>query len=104
MICATGEVFVKCDKYGWPEMTWERRQLWYGHLMERTSDEALVRILLTVEPREGRHEKAPWAFDYDGYVYEEYQHIEVLARQRGFGTGTVILRVDDSWWDKKPLE
>lgn len=101
MICATGEAFVKCDKDGWPEMTWERRQLWYGHLMERTSDEALARILLTVEPREGRHEKAPWAFDYDGHVYEEYHHIEILARQRGFGTGTVILRVDDPWWDNK---
>lgn len=104
MICEKGEVFVKCDKDGWPEMTWERRQLWYQDFMERTSDEALVRLLLTVPVREGLHEKAPWAFNVDGYVYEEYLHIDILARQRGYGSGTKILRVDDPWWDRKALK
>lgn len=104
MIFKKGEGFVQRDKDGWPKMTWERRQLWYGGLMKRTSDEALVRLLLTVPVREGLHEKAPWAFDVEGYVYEEYLHIDIMARERGYGTGTIIVRVDDPCWDRKALK
>lgn len=69
--------------------------------MKRTSDEALIRLMLTVRVREGLHEKAPWAFNVDGYVYEEYLHIDIMARGRGYGTVTERIPVDDKWWDRK---
>jgi ribosomal protein L3 len=87
---------VECDEDGWPEMTMARRQLWFGHCIKKTSDEALVRVML--DPRiksRDRHDEAPWAFKVDGDVYEEYEYIDALARNRGYGSSTRIERVDN---------
>ena len=73
----------------------ERRKLWFGRRMKNTSDEALVRILLDPEMNMfDRHESAPWAFKRNGDVFEEYEYVAALARNRGFETSTPIERVD----------
>jgi hypothetical protein len=87
---------VECDENGWPEMTMERRQLWFGPLIKKSSDEALVRIMLDPRTsRHDRHDEAPWAFKVNGDVYEEYEYIDALARNRGYGSSTQIERVDN---------
>lgn len=86
---------MECDEDGWPVMTMERRQLWFEDLMKRSSDEALVRLML--DPRmnsSDRHKEAPWVFDVNGDVYEEYEYIAALARNRGYGSSTQIERVE----------
>jgi len=86
---------VECDEDGWPAMTMERRLLWFGDLMERSSDEALVRIMLNPGMKIlDRHLEAPWAFKVNGDVYEEYEYVAALARSRGYGSSTEIERVE----------
>jgi hypothetical protein len=77
---------VACDENGWPEMTMARRQLWFGPVM------------IMLDPRirsHDRHDEAPWAFKVNGNVYEEYEYIDALARNRGYGSSTQIERVDN---------
>lgn len=63
--------------------------------MKKSSDEALVRLMLnpTINSLD-RHEKAPWAFKVNGDVYGEYEYIAALARNRGYGSSTQIERVE----------